>query len=186
MKIACIGWGSLIWDPKGLPIRRNWYSDGPILPVEFLRQSRDGRLTLVLSNNATPVRTLWALMATGDLEIAKDSLRDREGISRKNLDSLIGFIKSDSNNNNGSNEVIIRKWLKSKNLDAAIWTNLPAEFKGEKGKGPSEKEAIDYLRNLSVEKQNIAKEYIRKSPQQIDTDIRRRLETEFGWDYLDV
>jgi hypothetical protein len=44
--------------------------------VEFLRESVNGRLTLVLSKKSKPVRTLWALMNTNDLNVAKESLRE--------------------------------------------------------------------------------------------------------------
>ncbi len=74
MKIACIGWGSLVWQPKDLIIQNEWHSDGPMLPVEFIRQSENGRLTLVITQNATPVRTLWALMSTTEIEQARRSL----------------------------------------------------------------------------------------------------------------
>ena len=74
MKIACLGWGSLIWRPESLLIQRQWFQDGPFLPIDFLRQSKDGRLTLVINETSKSVRTLWALMDTDDLNKAKTSL----------------------------------------------------------------------------------------------------------------
>jgi hypothetical protein len=50
MRIAFVGWGSLIWNPGKLPLATNWTEVGPILPIEFSRISKDGRLTLALTN----------------------------------------------------------------------------------------------------------------------------------------
>lgn len=58
MRIACIGWGSLIWNQKDLLIYGEWYKNGPALPIEFVSQSSDDRLTLVISDLAKPVPTL--------------------------------------------------------------------------------------------------------------------------------
>jgi hypothetical protein len=66
--------------------------DGPILPIDYHRQSNDGRLTLVISTEATPTRALWTLITTKDVQAAKISLLLREGIPEKHLDSHIGVV----------------------------------------------------------------------------------------------
>lgn len=58
--VAVLGWGSLVWDPPDLPIRRHWYEDGPFIKADFLRQSSDGRMRLVLDETGSEVRSLWA------------------------------------------------------------------------------------------------------------------------------
>ncbi len=37
MKIAILGWGSLIWDRRDLQIAGDWQQGGPVLPIEFSR-----------------------------------------------------------------------------------------------------------------------------------------------------
>ena len=182
MKIACLGWGSLIWNPENLLIIREWFQDGPLLPIEFARQSNDGRLTLVITETARPIRTLWALMATTDLEDAKNSLCVREKINQNNLDSYIGCVKSDEETTNKT-KLIIKEWAQQLKLDAVIWTNLPPKFNKTNNQNPSLDEAIEYLKSLDINKRITAEEYIRKTPKQIDTSYRRKFETEFGWTF---
>ena len=79
--IACLGWGSLIWDPRGLAVRGHWRTDGPHGRVEFAGRSKDGRLTLVLLGTAQLVPLLWAEMIPTDLAVACEALRAREGIN---------------------------------------------------------------------------------------------------------
>lgn len=184
MKIACLGWGSLIWRPKNLLIRREWFSDGPLLRVEFVRQSENGRLTLVISENAKPVRTLWALMATEDLDEAKNSLGIREGIPRSRFASWIASIKV-TDEPNGEIQLGIQNWAKSLELDAVIWTNIPAKFNGQDNTEPSLEAATEYIKSLDINKRTLAEEYVRKAPKQIDTEFRRKFESEFGWTFVE-
>ena len=183
MKIACLGWGSLIWKPDNLLICREWFNDGPLLPIEFVRQSNNGRLTLVISEKAKPVRTLWALMATDDLNTAKQSLRIREEIPQSKIETSISSIISNENTDNHI-KTVIQQWAKLQNLDAVIWTNLPPKFDNINNKEPTLDKAIQYLTSLDINKQMTAEEYIRKAPRQIDTEFRRKFETTFGWTFL--
>lgn len=180
MKIACIGWGSLIWNPGSLLIQREWFNDGPILPVEFVRQSQDGRLTLVLHKESTPVRTLWSMMATDQLEAAIESLRIREGISKGKKDSCIGIVTKEGMTNDEL-QLIIQQWIIQNDLDAAIYTDLPPKFGGEDNRAPSIAEAITYLQGLHINTFSLAREYVERTPNQVDTVYRRAFEKEFNW-----
>ena len=79
MKTAILGWGSLIWQPKDLKFDTNigWKENGPILPIEFARISKDGRLTLVITPNGTDVKTLYAVSSFDNLELAVLNLKKR-------------------------------------------------------------------------------------------------------------
>ena len=91
MRIGCISWGSLIWDPRDLQVASAWSSDGPRLPVEFARQADNGRITLVLvPETEHRVTTLWAELRHNDLEAAIQNIDRREGIPPENWPSLIG------------------------------------------------------------------------------------------------
>ncbi len=182
MKIACLGWGSLIWDARNLLIQGEWQTKGPFLPVEYVRKSNNGRLTLVITETAEPVQTLWALMTTVDLEAAKTSLLIREEIPEKKKSTSIGSLIVEEETTD-SIKLIIKKWAIDLKLDAVIWTNLPPKFYDIPGQILTLDKAVEYLRLLDVDKKGLAEEYIRKTPKQINTEFRRRFEAEFGWTY---
>lgn len=184
MKIACLGWGSLIWRPESLLIQRKWFSDGPFLPIEFARQSLNGRLTLVITETAKPIRTFWALMATGDLAVAKESLLTREGINKNKLDTWIGSVTVDEEVTDKT-KLTIKNWAVVLKLDAVIWTDLPAKFQDTDNRVPTLEEAIAYIHSLDINTRMTAEEYIRRTPKQVDTEYRRKFETEFGWEAIE-
>ena len=175
--IACLGWGSLTWDPRELPIQRYWFDDGPLAPVEFARQSRDGRMTLVILDGARPVRSLWARMDAQCEEDAREHLREREGILRKNVDKHVGSWPSGTT----SGIAGLEQWARSKNIDAVVWTALPPQLDNAKGIVPTEVEVMDYVRGLTGAKRRVAEQYVRRTPRQIDTAFRRQMEAEFNW-----
>ena len=177
--IACLGWGSLIWDPRTLPIQRYWFQDGPFIPVEFARQSSDGRLTLVIEPNAKLVRTLWAVMDDMDLDIAIEALRSREGIP-KSAKNKIGHWSIGEEP--PSDIPDLTEWVRSRGIESVIWTALGPKFNNNNDEVLSVVQAVQYLRNLSGLARDEAEKYVRHAPPpQIDTDYRRRFEAELGW-----
>ena len=181
MLIACLGWGSLVWDPRELPVRREWFTDGPLLPIEFARKSRDDRVTLVLLDKAPVIRSLWALMSVRELQAAKEALADREGATGKDKTKDIGYW-SRSGNCAGVGVEVIEGWARNVGIEAVIWTALPATF-GDEYRPDLADDVIDHLRSrsLSHERRQNAEWYIRRTPRQIDTEVRRRIERELGW-----
>jgi hypothetical protein len=154
-----------------------WFDDGPLLPVDFFRQSSDGRLTLVLHKSGTSVRSLWALMDVADLDLAKNALRKREGISEKNRHWIDCWSEGKD-----APELIpaLPAWAASNGVDGVVWTALPSKFKDKENHFPTQQQAIAYLTALRGTTRDMAMEYIRRTPKQIDTLYRRRFEAAFG------
>lgn len=180
--IAFIGWGSLIWDPRELPIAAHWNTDGPEIRVEYQRQSRDGRLTLVLSPEAQLVRSLWAQYDGTDLHSAQASLAGREGISLTNAGRLVGVWER----GDPSPQCLpsLDRWAEEKSAVAVLWTALLPRFDGNTVESVSLDEALSYLRVLTGTQRIAAEEYVRRTPQQIATRFRKQIEEQLGWTAL--
>jgi len=195
MRIACLGWGSLIWDPRELPIRGSWFEDGPFIKVEFARQSTDGRMTLVLTECDNVVRSLWALMDCKHIEKAKKALCMREGsckhkpkckdeCNKCESESIGWFSRFEDSESKELKVEGLEQWLQQKNLDAVVWTALPPQFNNIRCPVPSEAEVLNYLKLLRGPKRTYAKEYIQKAPPQIDTNYRHAIVAELGWECI--
>lgn len=175
MDIACLAWGSLVWDPRDLPIASTWYEDGPGVQVEFARQSGGQRLTLVMGASFQAVPSLWAWMDCSKLDDAIEGLRQREGtVARR-----IGFWSVDDDM--PKYIVDLPSWAAEKRADAVIWTALPPKFQGSDERIPSVDEALEYLRSLDDESRQGAEEYVRKTPTQVRTPYRNEFERQLGW-----
>ena len=181
MKIAIFGWGSLLWEPKGLKCDKCWRKDGPELPIEFTRISKDGRLTLVIYPTVKKVKTYWTLSTESTLEAARQNLRKREGTC---LDK-IGFVSlQDENGHSQFRDSVkgpIQTWAREKKVDAVIWTDLESRFQNKCGEDFSEEAAIKYLKCLTGGKKEKAKKYVLCAPEQTDTSLRRRIIEKLGW-----
>ena len=180
--IACLGWGSLVWDPRELPIQRKWFEDGPFIKADFLRRSDDGRITLVLDESAGVVRSLWALMAVADLLAAKEALARREGTWKKTDPSRA--IGSWDRGDPASTLVLdLAEWTAAHGVDHVIWTALPKKFHQD-GTTPTADDIVEYLIQCHGPAREHAERYVRLAPRQIDTPIRRRIEAELSWTAL--
>jgi hypothetical protein len=180
MLIVCLGWGSLIWEPRDLPLRGAWFADGPFLPIEFARQSINGRMTLVLVPKTFPlVRSLWKPMSVSTLKEARWALGQRECQHKEKPETCVDYWPRGCKNESVARTV--GKWAKGLQAGAVVWTNLPPKFNGSDHIIPTAEEVVAYLRGLQGEKRKKAEEYIRRTPRQIDTELRRRIEAELGW-----
>lgn len=181
--IACLGWGSLVWDPRELAIQRHWFNDGPLIHVEFARQSQDGRITLVLTEIENPVRSLWAVMDSTNLASAKSDLRKREGIPEMNEEKHIGSWSTGQ----PSPALIpsLAEWASAHGITHVIWTNLPPKFNGEE-RLPTPDQVVQYLAGLTGAQREVAERYVRFTPRQIDTTYRRYIEAALQWKALDA
>ncbi|GIW90647.1 MAG: hypothetical protein KatS3mg109_1079 [Pirellulaceae bacterium] len=177
MRIAVIGWGSLIWDPRKLRIRDGWKDDGPWLPIEFARISQRDRLTLVMHPGVKLQQTYWAISEFADLNSVRENLKTREG-------TVLQYIHSVTRNDISEDKIrdAIIKWLIAHKMDAAVWTGLPSNFREKRGVEFSVDEAVRYLRELvDSRRHKNAEGYIRRTPRRIRTEVRKRAEKEFGW-----
>ena len=184
--IACIGWGSLVWRPGGLPLRGSWCEGGPALPVEFARHSENKRITLVICPGRSRVPTRWAILDVPDIRAAKRALAVREwDRALKNprwIEENIGSWERTSDARHGLDADAVAAWASAQGLAGAVWTSLPCKANAVNGMMPSEEEVIHTLRSLEGKERDLAEEYVRKAPREVDTPYRRRIARDLGWD----
>lgn len=177
MKIACLGWGSLIWKAAELPVASCWFTDGPWLPVEFAREGDSGELATVLCADVAEVQVLWACLDVASLEEARDALHEREGVPREQPECIGSWPSGPQS----AFQTSIGQWAAAKGLDAVVWTALPPRSRGLNRRMPSATDALDYLRKLDPDRQAHARDYIRRTPVAITTAYRRLFEETFNW-----
>ena len=189
MKIAILGWGSLIWDrdtEKGREFDRwscgKWQiAKGLELPLEFSRVSvsRMNALTLVIDEkHGTKCRVSYVTSKRKTLNDAICDLRCREGTSFNN----IGYWPTDSGTSKcEATRKSIGAWAKKLSFDAVVWTALKSNFiekSKTRQKGFTVENAIQHIKNMTREEKVKAAEYIWRAPNEIRTRLRDKLETE--------
>ena len=181
-RIGCVGWGSLLWDPRSLPMAGAFRDDGPRLPIEFSRVARDGRVTLVIDPDAAPIPTYWVPLDVPDVNAAVEALGRRERIGADRWREWIG-LQTREHLGSGASGVRegVGRWLADSDADALVWTALPRRCPDGRFAAPSDEELLSHLRALEGESLRRAEEYVRRAPAAVRTPRRARFEQELGW-----
>ena len=187
MRIAIIGWGSLIWDLEVLTphVAGDWQMGvGPDLPMEFSRVSPKRKMGLAVCLDpvdGVPCRTNVIASARADLEQAIDDLAVRE---RAPVSQIGWATLTDAHSALSDVNTIVQRWLVQSEFQAAIWTDLEANFAQAKGASFSIPAAIAHLKNLNAEQIEEAHRYIVEAPAATDTPLRRTLTVDPWWQSL--
>jgi len=178
MKIALLGWGSLIWNKGDLKIvEKHWNEDGPMLPIEFARMSTGGRLTLVIKPNWKQVTVLYSTSEFTELDAAIENLQIREGTPAERI-GFYNFQTGDKNIREANIPILenLIYWNKNQGFDAIIWTDLPPNFRDKLNLVFNLENVSHVLKNLNPADFDSAREYIEKAPQQVETLFRGEIE----------
>lgn len=172
----------MIWQPEelGYDKKLGWIKEGPYLPLEFSRISENGRLTLVIDKNAQKVKTLYSISLYNELDDAISNLAVREKCFENKIGRYLKY-NEDSYPKEFPFNKDIKEWINTTDFDAVIWTNLSKKFKDKIGLNHNPENVIDYLQSLPQEVKDIAEEYIKKAPCQINTSLRKEIEDKLGW-----
>lgn len=176
MRIAILGWGSLVWDPRDLPHYGPWDTSGPTLNIEFSRVSSDGRLTLVLDPVGPAVRCRFAQSPRTAITDAVADLQARESTIRKHIgfvDATTGVTSRTEFPQQMDVSAVVRDWCREKGIDGCVWTALLGNFSEELNSPFSPENAVMYLERLGKSTRSNALKYIRNAPQEVDTPLRR-------------
>lgn len=159
-----------------LRLAGEWQPDGPALPLEFARTSKDGRLTLVLTPGAPLVPTLWVMLDYATSNGAQAALSGRENCPVYSIGLWPGPAPR-----HAVGADLIAAWAEEKRLDAVVWTALRPKFRGQNMAPESAEAAIAYLQGLGPEASAAAREYVTTAPACVRTPFRAAFEEHLGW-----
>jgi hypothetical protein len=118
-------------------------------------------------------------MSLTELQEAKLALAEREGSTSRDKTRNIGYWSADGTSG-GLGVAPIKKWAELVGVEGVIWTSLAGNLNGTYQPDLADK-VLAHMRGLSHEKRQNAEWYVRRTPKQIDTEVRRKLERELGW-----
>lgn len=179
MRIAVLGWGSLIWNKDTLEIAGEFERSELVLPLEFCRISNNGRLTLVVDDHrGTPCRVQVAQSSKINLDLAAENLRLREG---KPKPAHIGRLACNSSPLPDHHGITaINEWLPTSGFSAVIWTALPSNFFDKTSRDFSVEAGIAHLKSLELAALDTALAYFRNAPAEVQTPLRNAVEREWA------
>jgi hypothetical protein len=178
VKIAILGWGSLLWDsrPEFDDQHDPWALDGPTLKIEFSRvsESRAGTLTLVVDEaNGSLVTVAWCVSKRSTILDAVEDLRLREGTTATNVGRVV--VAEERTKGLDATATSIFAWAGSKGLDAVIWTALESNFEEQTGCVFGVEAALAHVAGLEPNAGGKALEYVQRAPDFVRTPVREAL-----------
>lgn len=182
LRIAILGWGSLIWDKDEFFYAwiEKWRDDGPSLPIEFSRisSSRNGALTLVIDENCGRNNVAsYAFSKRKDPQDAFADLRCREKTNNRNI-GYVNLTDGEIKSKSQSVANTIKSWAEQKKLGAVVWTDLSSNFYDKQKAQFSIQAAAAYLKTLEEKGMYEAWQYIVKAPSKLDSGLREFLAKE--------
>ena len=191
MRIAILGWGSLLWDDesdRGKEFNKHlkdkkWHPDGPCLSLEFSRisESRGGALTLVLDYaNGRPCQVHYALSNRRCWKDAACDLRTREGTVLRCIGCYLPSKPEERRWRSALDDsrADIEEWAHANSIDAVVWTALRSNFESKKCEPYSVQAAKCHLQSLDRRDRESAVHYIAKAPCSIRTALRTAVQSE--------
>lgn len=185
MRIAIIGYGSLIWDLENLApfVTGNWQmGSGPAMPVEFSRISPKRKKALVLVIDETLDHQCKTCVINSNRDNVEQAIQDLAARERCGQE-MIGYVSICGKFHKPLD--CAADWLENSGYDAVVWTALPGNFENELQMTFTHQNGQDYLKMLSSDALEEAWRYIEFAPEVTDTPFRRFLAGDPFWQSLD-
>ena len=188
LRIAVLGWGSLLWDPRELRVATAWGFTDFSLPLEFSRVSGGNRLTLVVdATDGVDCPIYFALSSFMRLDDAVANLVSREAAT--DHPENVAVTRAQDPHSEDVCRERIRSWTVHRGLEATIWSAFPRNFerKSEAFFGrrmqftvANARQYLAKLKVLNSSEFREARRYIENAPALVRTPLRHDLQAN-GW-----